>query len=78
MILTSCSVETKRLTSETIALLKSCDDISTFTEAGWFFAYGWKDKVLIVKVHCNSLAEYENAMGLRKPDYHKQRRWESR
>ena len=65
MILTTCSVETKRLTSETVALLKECDDINTFTEAGWFYAFGWKEGKLHVKVHCNSQSEYESAMGLR-------------
>lgn len=68
MFLTHNTVKTERFTPEVAFKLKKCDRVNTFTESGWFFAYGWIGNSLIVKTHANSESEY-NAMMNPKP-YH--------
>jgi len=54
----------KRLDSETTALLKTCNDISRFNESGYAQAMGWKDGKFVVLVHANSQHEIDVALGL--------------
>ena len=54
----------RRLDSETTALLKTCDHISRFSESGYAQAMGWKDGKFVVLVHANSHQEIDRALGL--------------
>ena len=56
------SQKTERFTPEIAQQLKACDAINTFTESGWFFAYGYKNDKIVVRTHANSREEYQDLM----------------
>ncbi|NTF17464.1 hypothetical protein G6L37_03455 [Agrobacterium rubi] len=67
MILTTSYDSSKKLNREHVKLLREkCDDINTFSECGWFCVAGYRGTQRLVYAHCNSQAEYETAMGLRR------------
>jgi hypothetical protein len=55
---------TERGTAKHIEMLKQCDDVTTYTECGWFCVLGYKGDKRIVHVHFNNQAEYDE---LRNP-----------
>jgi hypothetical protein len=61
-MLTTAAVVTERFTPEVVKRLKACDKIETFSESGWFFAYGHLNGTIVVKTHANSREEYNAAM----------------
>lgn len=62
MIITTAGIKTAPLTAETAAQLKDCERVTTFTESGWFFAYGWVGDNATVLTHANSKEEYDALM----------------
>lgn len=67
MILTVNNDPSKKLDAPMVLILKEqCDDISTFSECGWFCVLGYRGKDRLVNAHCNSRDEYETMMGYRK------------
>lgn len=62
MLIVKSLLKTERFSSSVAARLKTCERINTFTESGWFFAYGWDGNELKVKTHADSREEYEAIM----------------
>lgn len=62
MILTVNNAPTSQPTPELIAKLKSCDEVSTYREAGWFCAAGYVNGNRIVHLHFGSEAAYNAAV----------------
>jgi len=59
---------TERPTPERIRLLKECDEVTTYSECGWFCAVGWKRNSYgevrkEIGLHFNSHDEYLSMTG---------------
>lgn len=59
---------TSQGTREDIVLLKTCDDVITYFECGWFCVTGWKDEKRLVHAHFNSEEEYRRMVNPRPFD----------
>ena len=70
ILTTASNYTSRRLDTETIRLLKECDDISQFSESGWAQAMGFKGGKFHVLVHANSQHEINVALGLISNDDH--------
>lgn len=63
IILASNGAGTERPNPENIRILKECDEVSTYSECGWFCAVGWKrnsygEMHKEIGLHFNSHNEY--------------------
>ena len=69
LMVSSNGASTVRPTPEGIRTLMDCDEISTFSECGWFCAVGYRDnpsglgRDRAVALHFNSRDEYLRATG---------------
>lgn len=68
MVLTVNNDPTRPLSPQDYRTLREeCDNVFTYSEAGWFCVAGYKGDRRLVHGHCNSAAEYAFGMGKADP-----------
>lgn len=64
MLLVVNNDSTSRPGSDFVKKLAECDDVSEYTECGWFCVTGWRivngERIRHVHTHFNSREEYQN------------------
>ena len=65
MLTTANNDPNSPLSGADVARLRNeCDDVRTYSEAGWFCVLGYLGDRRLVNAHCRSRRDYEIAMGL--------------